>query len=228
MKNKEKSAATIKRILDSAENLFAEKGFEGATTRLIARDAGISIQTMHYHCGNKANLYLTVLRRAAAPSLEMISRHVRELMESETVDEDHLEAAIDAVIEDLFDILHKNPNYGRLYVRQYLEQNKDLKQADFESFAGVWAAKGEEVVKARGMDDVDLPLVLLNLAWMYHGMFVNIPYMSSFMGMSTKDPAYLDRMKSHAKKVTKQMIGLDQAELQAEDSGRRRSKENFN
>ncbi len=54
---------TRERILDAAERLFAEKGFDGAPVREITAQAGCNIAAVNYHFGSKENLYREVFRR---------------------------------------------------------------------------------------------------------------------------------------------------------------------
>ena len=49
------------RILKSARRRFGEYGYHGTTTRMIAQDVGIDISTLHYHWGEKADLYESVV-----------------------------------------------------------------------------------------------------------------------------------------------------------------------
>ncbi|MFM6976324.1 MAG: TetR/AcrR family transcriptional regulator [Sphingobacteriaceae bacterium] len=50
-------------LLDCAEDLFAELGFEGASTRQIASHAGMNISMLNYYFGSKEGLYLAVVDR---------------------------------------------------------------------------------------------------------------------------------------------------------------------
>ncbi|WP_299886141.1 TetR/AcrR family transcriptional regulator [uncultured Ruegeria sp.] len=60
-----RSLQTKARILDAAESIFAERGFEGASIRDIAAKAGVQIGLVHHHGGGKEELfYRTVARRA--------------------------------------------------------------------------------------------------------------------------------------------------------------------
>ncbi|WP_298933549.1 TetR/AcrR family transcriptional regulator [uncultured Ruegeria sp.] len=62
-----RSLQTKARILDAAESIFAERGFEGASIRDIAAKAGVQIGLVHHHGGGKEELfYRTVARRANA------------------------------------------------------------------------------------------------------------------------------------------------------------------
>ena len=62
-----RSLETKARIMDAAETVFAERGFEGASIRDIAALAGVQIGLVHHHGGGKEELfYRTVARRADA------------------------------------------------------------------------------------------------------------------------------------------------------------------
>lgn len=54
---------TRERILDAAEQLFAEYGFEGASNRDIAALSGDTLGTLAHHFKTKDDLHVAVLRR---------------------------------------------------------------------------------------------------------------------------------------------------------------------
>jgi TetR/AcrR family transcriptional regulator len=59
---RQRSRAGIeRRILEAAESVFAEAGFNGATTAEIARRAGIPKANLHYYFNTKDELYQQVL-----------------------------------------------------------------------------------------------------------------------------------------------------------------------
>ena len=47
---------TRERILDSAEKLFARRGFHGVSVRDITQDAGVDVALVNYHFGTKQAL----------------------------------------------------------------------------------------------------------------------------------------------------------------------------
>ena len=49
------------KILTAARRIFGEYGFHGTTTRMIAKEVGIDISTLHYHWGEKKDLYEAVI-----------------------------------------------------------------------------------------------------------------------------------------------------------------------
>src|SRR5215468_7616641 len=66
------------RVLAAATRLFAERGFDGTSTREIGRASGLNIATVAYHVGAKADLYRAVMRRAYQDELAALSGAVRE------------------------------------------------------------------------------------------------------------------------------------------------------
>jgi len=53
-------------ILDAASGLFARKGYQGATTREIAEEAGINEALLFRHFPSKENLYWTLIEELCA------------------------------------------------------------------------------------------------------------------------------------------------------------------
>lgn len=53
-------AATIDALLESAIYCFSKEGYEGASLRNIARDAGVPLSTIHLYFGSKAELFKAV------------------------------------------------------------------------------------------------------------------------------------------------------------------------
>ena len=63
-------------ILDQAERLFAEKGFEAATLGEIAGAAGIRAPSLYEYFESKEQLYDAMLERACEPMLEILDAYV--------------------------------------------------------------------------------------------------------------------------------------------------------
>ena len=62
-----KSSATQEKILDAAEALFMEHGFEATTLRQITATAGVNLAAVNYHFGSKEDLFQAVLTRRLDP-----------------------------------------------------------------------------------------------------------------------------------------------------------------
>jgi AcrR family transcriptional regulator len=56
--------STRARLLDAAGEVFAERGFDGATIREITRQAGVNVAAVNYYFRDKDELYAATLRHA--------------------------------------------------------------------------------------------------------------------------------------------------------------------
>ena len=55
--------ATRERVLDAAERLFADHGFDAVSIRQIAQEAGVTLGVVGFHGGAKLDLFKTILAR---------------------------------------------------------------------------------------------------------------------------------------------------------------------
>ena len=76
------SADTKTRILDAAESLFMEHGFEATSLRSLTSAAGVNLAAVNYHFGSKEELFQAVLTRRLDPMnkerIELIDKLERE------------------------------------------------------------------------------------------------------------------------------------------------------
>lgn len=61
------STDTKDRILDSAEGLFAKRGFASTSLRNVIAEAGVNLAAVHYHFGSKEELIRAVFARRFEP-----------------------------------------------------------------------------------------------------------------------------------------------------------------
>src|SRR5882762_11783567 len=61
------SADTKTRILDAAEHLFMEHGFEATSLRQLTSAASVNLAAVNYHFGSKEELFQAVLTRRLDP-----------------------------------------------------------------------------------------------------------------------------------------------------------------
>lgn len=61
------------KIVDAARAAFAERGYDGATIRRIAGDAGVDPALVHHYFGNKESLFGEVVQFPVPPA-EMVAR----------------------------------------------------------------------------------------------------------------------------------------------------------
>src|SRR5690349_4977538 len=59
--NGKSPAATRRRILEAAERLFLEHGFDGTSLRMLTAAAGVNLAAVNYHFGGKDELFRDML-----------------------------------------------------------------------------------------------------------------------------------------------------------------------
>ncbi len=69
---------TRERILDAAESVFVQRGFEAATTREIAAISETNVATTYRYFAGKEALYAAVIRRRIEPLIELMDEFARE------------------------------------------------------------------------------------------------------------------------------------------------------
>ena len=113
------------RILAVARRLFGEYGFHGTTTRMIAREVGIDISTLHYHWGNKKDLYESVV-------IDINSGLRQKLREVENVIHGlPLAKRLDISIDMMTDYLFEHPSVSNLVLFRYFAKNRYEGNLDF-------------------------------------------------------------------------------------------------
>lgn len=76
------SQDTKSRILDAAESLFMEHGFEATSLRQLTTAAGVNLAAVNYHFGSKEELFQAVLTRRLDPMnqerIDLLARYEQE------------------------------------------------------------------------------------------------------------------------------------------------------
>lgn len=106
-------------ILEAAEKLFAEKGFKGATTTLIAAEAGVTHAMLHYYFRTKDQIFLKVLDTYT----EEIRQNLKSIMVSEINDTDFMRK----VIEISFDFFNEHSGQMSLFFEVFKERPELIK-----------------------------------------------------------------------------------------------------
>ncbi len=99
-------------ILDAAEPLFANAGFEGTTTKTIGRAAGVNPALIYYYFDDKAGLYRACLERLIA---EFARRGGEELCDVDPSE------GVRRLVAVQVDHLSAHPNLVSLMVREMLD-----------------------------------------------------------------------------------------------------------
>lgn len=157
-----KGERTSQRILDVAEQLFAEKGFEGSSLREIAEGVGIREPGLYRHFANKEAIYEAVLERGLMPMMNLL----QALSEREDARQ-HLHRLPLEMIE----LLEQHPSMAALFQRALLSPSQSVAEQRMAGWLETLFDKARQVVSqlsqkkaAGGAAGSDLPdEMMLNL-----------------------------------------------------------------
>ncbi|WP_017931790.1 TetR/AcrR family transcriptional regulator [Robiginitomaculum antarcticum] len=124
------------RILNSAEALFSQFGYDGVTIRQITKRAGVDLALANYHFGPKRDLFNAVLDRRAEVLNAARQKALDECLDNAGENPPTVEAIIDAYLRPLGEIhgsadegwkhyfaliayVNSSHEYGREYMTQF-------------------------------------------------------------------------------------------------------------
>jgi len=107
-----RQSESVIRILEEAETLFAELGFEAVSINAIAERAGISKANVFHHFASKRDLYLAVLHRAC----ERCADHMQSLEVHDGTFPERMRAYSADMLTDMLD----KASLHRLMLRELL------------------------------------------------------------------------------------------------------------
>jgi len=154
---REAPGSTKGRILAAAEAVFAARGFEGASTREIASQAGVNISSLHYHWASKDALYVAVFQDVFDRLTNLLRGTLGKLAEERS-----REVVVARVMGELVAFLADNPTVPKLLVRRLLESDVAL-GVDRDVLGPAWGVFREWIHNTgRKMSETELRLGMLS------------------------------------------------------------------
>ncbi|MFW5875874.1 MAG: TetR/AcrR family transcriptional regulator [Myxococcota bacterium] len=111
---------TGERILEAAEHLFAERGFDGVSARDIAEAAGVNKALVFYHHGSKAELFDRILDG-------YYEAHARALTEGAS-GRGPLPERLHRLVDTYLDFMEEHSRYARLVQMELATTSERLPQ----------------------------------------------------------------------------------------------------
>ncbi len=185
-------------ILDTAERLFAQSGFEATSMRDVAKAAGVNVATLYYQCGSKAEIFSLIYARV----VEKMAGFVRETLATGGAFEEVAARIVDRVIE-LF-ALH--PSVPRLLERTHLGElpSESLRIGAYEALLDTGAAelrRQAELGKIRAVD----PRPFIAAAT---GVFLHLSIHATEKG--PPDAATIASLQKHARLFILGALGIEE------------------
>jgi len=113
--------ATKERILDAAEDLFAEQGFAGASLRAVTRTAGVNLAAVNYHFGSKEALFHAVVARCVAPVNQERLKRLEQLEASVAHESPGVEQILNTFVAPALEGVELSPAGRRIAGRLHAE-----------------------------------------------------------------------------------------------------------
>ena len=158
---------TRTRILDAAEELFMQHGFEGTSMRHLTSRAGVNLAAVNYHFGSKHALIEAVFRRRLDP---MNAERIAALERLEELSPEGIIRAFVAPSLSLVADAKGGRNFIRLLGRTYSEPAKEIRALIGQMYAPAMERYKSALKRALPQMPED------ELVWRMHFMFGTLAY----------------------------------------------------
>ncbi len=204
-------------ILQVAEKLFSENGFEGTSIRDIATAADVNVAMISYYFGSKEKLFGEMVQNRTSYMREMIEH----LHKTETDPWKKVEAIIDLYSEK---ILHNTSFHKILYREMSMDQRTELNLVicDILSHNHIEFAKIlEDGIAKKVFRKVDVPLTIgsimgtINQSTMSKNMVCKILNVDPLV-YDLKSPEHINRMKKHLKQMMRAHLSIPEKKSESD------------
>lgn len=194
--------STRKRILDVAEEVFAERGFAGARTQDIADRANADKKLIFYYFESKEGLYKEVIRR-------FLLGIGRLTIDAEAQQGD-ARTKLAWVVGAINDFGARNVSSVKIIVREVMENGPHIREVFGELLPMVFGAAEQNL--AGGMDrgelaDFDLRHFMLSFGGMNLFYYVAAGFLKDFWGADPLGKEELERRKEEVLRLLTKGIG---------------------
>jgi TetR/AcrR family transcriptional regulator len=188
-------------ILNAAEAVFAEHGFDGARIDAIAAASGYNKSLIFQYYGDKLALYAEVIRRADDQTRFMQDEALGRLMQANKMsDLAQIKELLGLYIGWYFDYLVEHPNIRRIYMWEMAEGwqtfSKIISQRDLDD-VNQFGPVLTQLQKAGFLRQQLNPLLQLSGAIFVSALFLAMPhfYQSMMPEVDMSSPAALANMR---------------------------------
>lgn len=184
------TSETQQKLIDSALDVFGNKGIDGATVRAIADNAGVNQSLIFYHFGSVPELIIAAVQQMSSARFNV---YKEELAKAKSIQD---------LIEILFEVFEED-KAGTCYpvLNQFIaaSQNDELMAKAAEPIFTMWLDLAKDSMVSV-MGDVQLPndMTLDDVAFAVISLFLGIQLMNSVNGYEAKVDSLLD----HARHAT--------------------------
>jgi len=193
-------------ILDVAEKIFSDVGYDGASTRMISGEAGVNMAMLNYYFGSKEGLFMAVIERRIS-SFQNLLQNIGsdDSMTTWAKVEKYIDMYVERVVNN--NCFQKLP-YQEMSVVKRGELGDRLTRVILQNTSEVKKILKEGVDKGEFNKDIDIELVIAAI-YGTKNFVINTPMVSSAMlGFDVQEERSLEeklkpRMEQFMKKLLK-------------------------
>jgi TetR/AcrR family transcriptional regulator len=176
-------------ILEAAEKLFAQKGYENTSLQEIGQVAGVSRGTPNYFFGTKEQLYQIVLERVLHEENKVLGELAAKL--SRITD---LETIVTEVVNVYMDFLVAHPHFIELLEREALSDKQYLNKDSLLAVSETGIAMIRQIAKTDEQTAIQFLLSLVALCWY---PLAHARTFANTLNLNPYDPAFVAERKRH-------------------------------
>ncbi|WP_299184179.1 TetR/AcrR family transcriptional regulator [uncultured Chryseobacterium sp.] len=199
-------------ILFAAEALFAEKGFEGTSTREIAKAANVNISMISYYFGSKEKLY----EKLVEYRMNEGRFFAKDILERTDINEWE---KMEKIIEQFAGRVRNQRCFYRIMQREQLHAENPqivefLKQTKL-GFISMYSQILESGLK-KGIFTKNPPIYLLHstisgtMFYAFNGKEMYKEFLSNTEDDKAFDERYYTELKNHIKYILKDLLGYEE------------------
>lgn len=196
-----KKTSLEEQILQTAEELFLEKGFDATSTTDIAKKAGCNQALVHYYFRTKENLFMQIF----AKKQEMVFSCLKLKEES------GFQTALNDFIDAYFELLMKNRKLPFFIInelimrddrRQYFRK-KVIESPEYLKYYAAWNTMLQKEIAEGRVRPIELSDLTLHIVSLIVFTFISLPLYSDFF---EKDEAEISTYLNYRKEAIKEVI----------------------
>ncbi|MES2061447.1 MAG: TetR/AcrR family transcriptional regulator [Bacteroidota bacterium] len=193
-------------ILDVAERVFAELGYDGASTRMISGEAGVNMAMLNYYFGSKEGVFLAIFERRISTfqSLLLSIGNDENINPWEKLDK-YIDSYVDRVVNNNCFHIMLNREISKSKKNELTDQITDIIMKNVNVFQDIIA---EGIKKGDFNKDADQQLLVATI-FGTKSYLVNTPHISSkvlgfdVMDQDNQNKLLKPRFKAYMKTLLK-------------------------
>jgi len=192
-------------ILDVAERMFSELGYDGASTRIISKEAEVNVAMLNYYFGSKDGLFTAVFERRVATFRAILQNINHEQISSWEKMQKCVDYYIDRIVSN--SSFHKLI-YRELSLSQRSEITKSITDILLTNVMEVKKIIEEGIANGSFRSDVDMEMLIATMFGTKYYIMHSSQLSSALLQRDVEDEKVVEnelkpRMKNHLKNLFK-------------------------